>query len=355
MSGGRWKPYLWLISATGLLVPRRLRAGWRREWEAELAHREALLERWRKPRLRSGLGLLRRSLGSFMDALSLQPRRLEEDMFQDLRYGARMFARKPGFTAVAVLTLALGVGANTTIFSVVNGVLLHPLPYKDSERIMRIMVSNQQRGIADGPVSYLRYEDLRDRSRSFEKTAAFAFDNFNLTGQEQPEQLQGVRASASLFEVLGVNPARGRLFLPEEDRPGGERVVLVSYGLWQRRFGGDPNLVGRTLTLDGSSYAVVGIMPRGFSFPATGVEVWTTKVFETSRLTPDQVRKGAGYVTLVARLKPGVERESAESEMRVISQQYQQQNPTLTDADPNATVDVLPLREQLVRNVRSSL
>jgi putative ABC transport system permease protein len=276
-------------------------------------------------------------------------------MFQDLRFGARMFVRKPGFTAVAVLTLALGVGANTMIFSVVNGVLLHPLPYRDSERIMRVMVSNQQRGIADGPVSYLRYEDLRDRNRSFEKTAAFAFDNFNLTGQEQPEQLQGVRASASLFEVLGVNPARGRLFLPEEDRPGGAQVALVSYGLWQRRFGGDPNLVGRALTLDGSSYTVVGIMPRGFSFPAAGVELWTTKVFETSRLTPEQIRKGAGYVTLVARLKPGVEREAAESEMRVLSQQYQQQNPTLTDADPNATVDVLPLQEQLVRNVRPLL
>src|SRR5262249_419988 len=184
---------------------------------------------------------------------------------------------------------------------------------------------------------------------------AFTGENFNLTGGSEPEQVQAARVSASYFYTLGVNPVLGRTFLPEEDRRGAAGVVLLNQGLWQRRFGSDPNLIAQSLTLDGNSYTVVGIMPQEYQFPFPGIDIWAPKVFEINFLTQEQVSRGAGYLYAVARLNPGVDLSRARAEMDIATHNYQQQNPNLTDADPNGVVDVIPLQENIVQNIRPML
>src|SRR5690349_10364481 len=249
-----------------------------------------------------------------------------DSLWQDLRYGVRVLMKERAVTAIAILALALGIGANTAIFSVINGVLLRALPYPQAERIVRLSAANPQRGITDGAFSFPRFEHMQRQSgESFEAIAAFCNDSFNLTDGNEPEEIQGLRVSASIFQVLGVQPALGRAFLPEEDRRGANNVVVLSQRLWQRRFGGDAGVVGQPVTLNGLSYTVVGVMPASFQFPFEGVEVWTPKVFDYSRLTAEQVRLGAGYLIAVARLKPAATLELARAEMNTVSQQYQQQ------------------------------
>ena len=279
-----------------------------------------------------------------------------ETLLQDLRYGARVLLRGRAVTAVAILALALGIGANTAIFSVINGVLLRALPYPQAERILRLSAANPQRGINDGAFSFPRFEHMQRQSGdNLEAIAAFCNDSFNLTDGGEPEELPGLRVSASIFPVLGVQPALGRAFLPEEDQRGASNVVVLSHRLWQRRFGADPKVIGQPVTLNGLSYTVVGVMPATFHFPSEEVEVWTPKVFDYSRLTAEQVRLGAGYLIAVARLKPGASLEQARAEMNTISQHYQQQNPTLTDSDPNATMRVVLLGDQVVQDIRPAL
>ena len=194
-----FKPHLWLVAAVSLIVPRRFREGWRREWEAELRHRENLLVRWRRLGFKSSLELLGRTLGSFRDALWLQPRRLEEEMFQDLRYGARMLLKSPFFTAVAVVTLALGIGANTAIFSVVHTVLFRPLPFESPERLVVIWETVLARGNVEGTPSPPDFREWRARAKSFERMAAFYNTSYNLSGGGEPERLPGAILFAHLF------------------------------------------------------------------------------------------------------------------------------------------------------------
>ncbi len=182
-------------------------------------------------------------------------------LLNDIRYGVRTMLRSPGFTAVAVIALALGIGANTAIFSVVNALLLKPLPYKDADRLVLIWHSYPKLNLDQASVSAPSYIEYRDMTSSFEQVATATDWSVNLTGVGEPERVQGARVSYNLFTTLGVEPVRGRSFLAEEDRPGKNHVVMMSYGLWQRRFGGDPDLIGQTITLDGSSYDVVGILP----------------------------------------------------------------------------------------------
>src|SRR5262245_33842376 len=260
------KPHLWLIRVIGVIVPRRLRSDWRQEWEAELCYRETLLAEWDKLGWRAKLALLWHSLGAFMDALWLQPRRMEEEMFQDLRYGARMLLRKPGFTLVAVLTLSLGIGANTAIFSVVNATMLRPLPYSEPERLVQVWETKPRANRWSDWVSYPDFRDWREQNTVFDEIGACRTLAFNLTGGDSPESLAGAYVSASLFTVLGVKPILGRTFLDEEDRPGANRVAVISHGLWRRRFGADPGLIGKTIQVDGESHVVVGIMPPDFKF-----------------------------------------------------------------------------------------
>src|SRR5262245_26393484 len=202
------RPHLWLISFIGLIVPRRLRADWRQEWEAELRYRERLLVEWDRLDWRNKVELLRRSASAFWDALILQPLRLEDEIFQDLRYGLRMLRKNPGFTFIAALTLSLGIGANTAIFSVVNAVLLRSLPYRDPDRL--VMVNYSRSRVPNDFVLASEFLELRDQAKSFEQIAAYRFDTADLTGAAEPERLDACFVSADLFTILGVAPSVGR-------------------------------------------------------------------------------------------------------------------------------------------------
>src|SRR5262249_32437061 len=234
------KPHLWLIRVIGVLVPRRLRADWRQEWEAELSCRETLLTDWDKLDWRNKLDLLQRSLGAFRDALLLQPKRLEDEMFQDLRYGVRTMLKAPGFTAVAILTLALGIGANTALFSVVSAILLRPLPYAESERLVQVYEANAQQNYTRFSFSMANFVDHRDQQTSFEQMAAYARVDSALTGVGEPDVIQTAVVSPALLPLLRVQPSLGRGFLAEEETPGKNAVAILSHGLWSRRFGADP-------------------------------------------------------------------------------------------------------------------
>src|SRR6266540_883257 len=192
-------------------------------------------------------------------------------LWQDLRYGARMLFKNPGFTLIAVITLSLGNGANSAIFSDVNSVLLREAPYREPRRLVMVWSDRPQlqarTGMTEFPVSAADFTDWRDQNQGFEQIAAFHSQSLNLTGVGEPEVLGAVRASVNLFALLGVEPRRGRVFLPEEDQAGANRVVILSDGLWQRRFGSDPKVIGQTISFNNEPYTVVGVMPPDFQFP----------------------------------------------------------------------------------------
>src|SRR5580704_2302351 len=241
-------------------------------------------------------------------------------LLQDLRYGLRMLAKGPGFTAIAILTLALGIGANTAIFSVANALLIRPLPYPDPDRL--VIVTNA-RGPNRRPFSYARATFLQEHNRSFSGFAPFVAENFNLTGRGDPEQLPAVRVAWNFFEVLGVGPTLGRAFRPEEDRPGGHPAVLISDSLWKRRFGGDPGALGQSITLDSVDTTIIGVMPVNFEFAPLGrsIDIWSSRVFEQSGLTPQQSAAGLAYVIAVARIRHGLSLSQAQAEMQVLDAQ----------------------------------
>ena len=222
-----------------------------------------------------------------------------ETLLKDLRYGVRMLMKRPGFTAVAIIALALGIGANTAIFSVVNAVLLKPLPFSDPDRLIRIYETDKHRGLTQGSASYPDFADWRDQNHVFERIAAFHDGSHILTGGDDAVRLQGAVVSADMFALLGATPILGRTFLPEEDKPGDSgRVVMLSHGLWQRQFSSDPNILGRSLTLDSVNYSVVGVMPAGFQFPIGNepVDLWTTFAVESQGEDAMTVQRGAHYL-----------------------------------------------------------
>jgi putative ABC transport system permease protein len=270
------------------------------------------------------------------------------DLLHDLRYAARMQRKNPGFTMVAVIALALGIGANTAIFSVVNTVLLRPLPYKDPERLVMVWEDASRHGYPRDTPAAANFVDWRDQNQVFENMAAIADESFNLTGVGEPERLEGRRVSGNLFTLLGVEPQIGRVFTTTEDQPGAQRVVLLSYALWQRRFGGDGNIVGKPLTLNGESYIVIGVMPARFQFPSSDDEAWVPIA-----LTPqDAVNRGRHYLQVIARLKPGVALGQAQTEMSTIATRLQQQYPQ-SNADLGAAVT--SLHEHLVGDIKPAL
>jgi len=336
------KPHLWLIQFIGMIVPRRLRADWRQEWEAELRYRERQLAEWDRLDWRNKLGLLRRSLAAFWDALWLQPQRWEDEMFQDLRFGLRMLLKNPGFTFVAALTLALGIGANTAIFSVVNAVLLRSLPYRDPDRLVLL---SQYRAVAemDG-ANGETYMEWRDQAKPFEQIAAYAPGSAVLTGSGEPERLAVGKVSTELFATLGVGPALGRAFTPAEYTDGGEPVVILSDGLWRRRFGGDPQVVGRAITLEGQSRTVVGIMAPGFRIPEEP-DLWLPLALNLG--CPRCIR-----LSVLARLRAGVTPEAARADLSDILERKRQASPA---AYADTRVRVITVGERLVGNVRLAL
>jgi putative ABC transport system permease protein len=270
------------------------------------------------------------------------------DFLNDLRYAVRLQRKNPGFTIVAVIALALGIGANTAIFSVVNTVLLRPLPYKDPERLVMVWEEATKAGYPTDTPAAANFVDWRDQNQAFEGMAAIADESFNLTGSGDPERLEGRRVSANLFPLLGVEPQLGRVFAAAEDQPGSERVVVLSYKLWQRRFGGDAGIVGKTLNLNGAGYTVVGVMPARFQFPTADDEAWVPIAFTQE----DATNRGRHYLEVVGRLKPSVTLNQAQAEMSTIATRLQQQYPQ-SNTDLGAVIT--PLHEHLVGDIRPAL
>ena len=232
-------------------------------------------------------------------------------MFQDLHYGARMLTKKPGFTLVAVMALALGIGANTAIFSVINGVLLKPLGYKDPDRLVKIW--EKWGGFERASVAYLNFKDWQDQNHSFEKMAAYRFRGFSLTGGAGlPERVSGRQVSADLLSTLGVSPAIGRDFRPEEDRPGATLVAMISDGLWQRRFGRDPSVIGKTITLNDDGYVVIGVLPADFHFYSDADVLVPIRAKKDGSLENRSFHPG---IQVVARLKPGISMAQARADL----------------------------------------
>jgi len=273
---------------------------------------------------------------------------------QDLRYGVRMLAKHPAFTAVAVLTLALGIGANTAIFSIANAVLFRPLPYEDPGRL--VIVTNA-RGSNRRSFSLARAAFIERHSASLAGFAAFVSENFNLTGRGEPELLPSARVAWNFFDLLGVRPALGRAFLQEEDRPGARPVVVISDSLWKRRFGGDPGAIGQSLTLNSTDSIIIGVTPPDFEFAPLGraTDIWSTRIFETNFVPAQQARAGATYLIAIARLKPGVPLDRARAEMGVLDAQYRPDHLNSSDADPSQSISLDPVQELMVANVRAAV
>ncbi|MHB8484388.1 MAG: ABC transporter permease [Candidatus Acidiferrales bacterium] len=277
--------------------------------------------------------------------------------WQDLRYAVRLLAKSPGFAAVAVLTLALGIGANTAIFTVADALLLKPLPYSAPGQLALVYATRTADRTAVGPFSYPRFELLRQRERSFSSFAVFTNDNFNLTGRGEPQQISAARVSWSFFNLLGVRPVLGRAFLPDEDQPSGNRVAIISHAFWMREFGGARNAIGQSLALDSQSYTIIGVLPGDFSFQPLGndVPIWIPREFELNIATPAHIQRGVGYLNGVGRLAPGVSLEQAQAEMDVLDKEYRHDNPEKPDADPKRPIAVASLQSQVVSNIRPAV
>jgi putative ABC transport system permease protein len=246
-------------------------------------------------------------------------------LIRDIRYGFRTLARSPGFCAVAALTLAVGIGANTAMFSVVNAMLLRSLPFPNRDRLVQIWATNPGKGWTHVPVSPMDFLDWHEQNRSFERLTAARFWFYTLSGQANPEQLHGMRVSPGFFATLGVHPAIGRDFQPEEEQPGRERVVILTHGLWQRRFAADPALIGKTISVDSQPFTVIGVLPADFWFyPVLGkkLELWMPFAFERAEFNRD-----ARSIMVHGLLKPGVSIAQARAEMTTIARRLEQQFP----------------------------
>ncbi len=247
---------------------------------------------------------------------------LLENLWQDVRYAVRMLFKNKGFTAVAIIALALGIGANTAIFSVVNAVLLRPLPYPEPDGLMIVRETNLSRGLTDAGISLPDFREWRNRNHTFEKMAAFSTGNYNISGNEEAERVVGTVVSADLLPLLGVRPAQGRAFLQDEEQFGKHRVVIVSDGLWQRRFGAQAKLVDQTIKLNDEAFAVVGVMPRGFQFPDQTSALWVPLALPDK--SPYNTR-GNYWLQVVARLKAGVTLAQAQAETDSVHRQLEQE------------------------------
>ena len=277
-------------------------------------------------------------------------------MMQDVRYGVRMLAKNTGFTVIAVLTLALGIGANTAIFSVVNSELLRPLPFRDPGKLVRVWGTNSQTGGKSGALSYPDFADWRTQNQAFEQIGVYTDANYTLTGVEQSAHLEGQTISAELMTLLGATPELGRLFAPGED-DAHHHVTILSHRLWKEHFGGDPQIIGRTVTLQNSGYTVVGVMPANFAFPLQRrpVEIWTTfsALQESEDSSPPIThQRGAHFLIGIARLKQGVTLVQAQSAMNVLASSLAKQYP---DSNKYFGVRLVPEQEEITGAIRPAL
>jgi predicted permease len=361
------RPHLWLIRALGVIVPRRLRADWRQEWEAELRYREATLAEWDKLNWKNKLDLLWRSTSAFWDAIWLQPKRWEDDMFQDLRYGMRMLRTQPGFTLVAVLSLALGIGANTAIFSLLDAVLLRSLPVQEPDRLVLfgkgegIGLTNSFPNGSSDLFSYPFYRQMRQRNEVFTEVGALlsipwsvhGIVNSGGTGGEA-EQMDAQLVSGAYFSTLGVNAILGRTISDADDQTtGGHPVVVVSHAWWERRLGGDPAAIGKTITIDKTTYTIIGVAPREFFGTTVGQapDIWAPLAMGGQM--PPMYWDGRNEplfqsLNLIARLKPGASAAQASAAVNLQFKQFLQEtagaqaSPERLQAIQRASIELTP-------------
>ena len=270
-----------------------------------------------------------------------------ERLLQDLRFAARGLIKAPGFALAAVITLALGIGANSAVFSVVNALLLRPLPYPNSERLVHVWRTEQADPTRELPFSPPNFTDLRNRCQSFDSFFCYSYVSFTLTGDGAPDALSGVTASADFGRVIGTPPALGRVFAADEDQPGKNHVAIISDGLWKRRFAANPQVVGQEIQLNGEPYEIIGVMPPEFRFPNSTIEVWTPIALDISKF-----KRGTHFLSTLARLKPGVSIAQARAELQNLGEQFTAEFP---DFGRNAGFNPEPLREHLVGDIEKPL
>src|SRR5688572_2262761 len=289
-----------------------------------------------------------------------------ETLWQDVRYGMRMLRKNPGFTAVAVLTLALGIGANTAIFSVVNAVLLRPLPYPEPSQLVQLRV--ERSGKPNAEIGSATFVEVKAQSQSLARIAAYTGGDMSLTGAGSAERVVAGAATADFFPLLGVQPALGRNFIREEDTPNGPKAAILGHGLWQSRFGGNADVLGKTITLNEQSYTVVGILPARFQYPEP-FQIWTPLALGETSGTFVAVGEGMMLLKAIARLKPGVTVEQAQTELQMIARRIQPAQPSGgeggeggeggpsrgTEGSNETLLTLVSLHEQVVGDVKEAL
>ncbi|HEX5885561.1 MAG TPA: ABC transporter permease [Pyrinomonadaceae bacterium] len=273
-----------------------------------------------------------------------------DTLLKDIRYGIRGLLKRPGFTVIALITLALGIGANTAIFSVVNAVLLRPLPFQDPEQLVIVWEDAAFAGFPRNTPAPANYVDWKNQNQSFSDMAATAEMSFNLTGDGEPERVTAYGVTANFFALFGVQPLLGRSFLPEEDRPGSNKVVVLSYSLWQSRYGGDTRILNRDIQLNGEKHSVVGVMPANFQFLESEVRLWVPLALDQEQLA----NRGGHYLNVVARLEPGVTLSQARADMTAIMRRIATDHPGET-FDGKLGAVVMPMRDQIAGDARGSL
>lgn len=276
-----------------------------------------------------------------------------ETLFSDLQFAARLLLKRPVFASIAIITLALGIGATSAIFSVVNAVILRPLPYPNSERVVTISGGLAVKGLEDIGASPPEFINYREQARSFEQVAAYATISTTLTGAGEPERITATLASAALFPLLGVEPSVGRPFLAHEDQDGNDNVAVISHRQWARRFNSDPDVAGKSLTLNGKSYTIVGVMPQGLEFPDQTSDVWLPMALSSDQSSEKE--RGSHWMQVVGLLKPGVTIEQARAEMSTIAAEMQRQHPEVYPEDSGWRVKVILMHERVVGDVKPAL
>jgi putative ABC transport system permease protein len=338
-----------LVRAFSVLVPARLRRDWRQEWEAEIRH----CGDRRPPHWREDMDLIGRTLGALPDAAWIRRQfTADAEVVHDVRHGIRMLGRSPGFAAASILILGIGLGGAVSIVTLLDTLFFRPLPYADVERVMTIW---QTRDAAPGEredVAPANFLDWREGATSFTAIAAVVPYSHDYTGGGEPELFFGAQVTEGFFDAIGMRPALGRAFLPEEHVRGARPVVILSDGLWRRRFGADPAIVNRPISLDGEPYTVVGVLAREFApqlMPRPGaLDIWTPKII----LEHERRTRGSAWWNVVGRLKPGVTREAAARELEAISDDLARQHRA---TNQGVSTTVVPLREHLMGDVRTPL
>lgn len=332
-----------------VIVPGPLRADFEREWQSELAWAFDPEPPRRPPSARGRLRLLYRSMSALADATHLRLRELTLDSIaRDLRLAVRSFVRRPAFTLLALATIGLGIGANTAIFTVVNAVLLRPLPYPDPDGLTLVWEQDRERGWDRVPASAEDFLTWRSEAQAFSALAAGSGASYALTdGDGPPEQTPGMAVTADFWEVFGVQPALGQPFGASANQDGAHRVVVLSHGLWERRYGADPEQVGRTIRVNGESYVVAAVMPEGFQFPSTA-QLWTPLVIQQAQLDD----RNWHFLTTVARLAPGVSIDAARTEMATLADRLAIDWP---ESNAGWGSDVRPLHAEMTQGVRGML